>query len=199
MDLKIDDTSFRATPGKNILKKINKEFGGDKTRVSKYVQLFQDTFVLTLDKETVVDVNKNNNFIFSNKNFPHIKYQHRSNMRAANSIAKTLINECSKIFGNGENSLFRIVISKSLNKGVGFRELEQAAQKISNPKSREYYIENVKIAKRLKKEYPKTKFSSEEFDYMQNKMLQEEAETPGTKLYELIKKIESSSIEFSFN
>lgn len=200
METTINNVSFRAKLGKNILKRVNKEFCGDKTRVEKYVQLFDDTFASNIDKETVVDINKNKNFVFSNNHFPNIKYQHRSKMRETGSVAKTLINECSRIFGGGENSLFKIIICKYLNKGIAPQKMREFADKFfTNTKSKESFLEKIKVAERIKEEYPDTKFSKDEFDYVQNIILQEEAETPGTKLYELIKKIESSSIEFSFN
>ena len=63
MDLTINnDISFRAKLGKNLLKQINKEFGHDKIRMNKYVQLFDDTFASNIDKETVIDINKKRNF-----------------------------------------------------------------------------------------------------------------------------------------
>lgn len=192
MEITINDISFRAKLGKNILKKVNKEFKGDKKRVDKYVQLFNDTFVSNIDKETVVDINKNRNLIFSNTNFPNVKYQLDSQIRETSSIAKTLINECSRTIGSGEIYLFKNIISKYLNKGYDFCELKHLAKNICNPKSKEYFLEKIKVAERIKQEFPETKFSETEFDYMQNIIMQEEAETPGTKIYELIHKLDSS-------
>ena len=186
MELTVNDISFRAKIGKNLLKKINEEFGHDKVRTDKYVQLFDETFARNIDKETVVDINKNRKFIFSNDNFQGVKFQHRSKMRKTESAAKTLINECSRIFGGGENDLFKVITRKYLEKGADFSELKKLAEKITNPKSREFFLEKVKAAERLKKENPETKFSFDEFDYIQNVIIQEEAVTPGTKLYDLI-------------
>ena len=186
MELTVNDISFRAKIGKNLLKKIYEEFGHDKVRTDKYVRLFDETFVRNIDKETVVDINKNRNFIFSNDNFQGVKFQHRSKMRKTESAAKTLINECSRIFGGGENDLFKVIIRKCLEKGANFSELRKLAEKITNPKSREFFLEKVKAAERLKKENPETKFSLDELDYIQNVIIQEEAVTPGTKLYDLI-------------
>ena len=200
MDITINDISFRAKLGKNILKKVNKEFCGDKTRVEKYVQLFDDTFISNIDKETVVDINKNKNFVFSNNSFPDVKYQHYSKMKKTNSIAKALINECSKVFGGGEGSLFKIIICKYMNKGVEPQKLRQFADKVlTNAKSKESFLEKIKVAERIKKDYPDSKFSPDEFDYVQNVMMQEEAETPGTELYKLIHRLESSDSPFSFD
>ena len=200
MDITINDLSFRAKLGKNIIKKINKEFNYDKTRTDKFAQLFEDTFVSNLDKETVVDINKKRNFIFSNTNFPEVKYQHYSKVREINNIAKALINECSRIFVGGESSLFKIIICKYMNNGVEPQHLRQLADKVlTNAKSKESFLEKIKVAERIKKDYPDSKFSSDEFDYVQNVIMQEEAETPGTNLYELIKKLETSNFELSFH
>lgn len=200
MDITINNLSFRAKLGKNILKKVNKEFYGDKTKVEKYLQLFDDTFISNIDKETVVDINKNKNFVFSNNSFPNVKYQHYSKVREVNNIAKVLINECSRIFVGGESSLFKIIICKYMNNGVEPQHLRQLADKVlTNAKSKESFLEIIKVAERIKKDYPDSKFSSDEFDYFHNVIMQEEAETPGTKLYELIKKLETSNFELSFH
>ena len=196
MELTINNEfSFRAKLGKRLLKQINKEFKNEKVRTNKYVALFDDTFTRNIDKETVVDITKHNNLVFSNTNFPDVKYQHSSKIRTMYGIAKTLINECSRTISGGEIYLFKNIIRKYLNKGIDFSELEQMAEKIINTTSRERFLEKIKVAERIKKEFPETTFSNEEFDYMQNKIMQEEAEIPGTKIYELIHK---SDFLFSF-
>ena len=197
METTINNVSFRAKLGKNILKRVNKEFCGDKTRVEKYLQLFDETFSSNIDKETVIDINKNRNFIFSNNNFQGFKFQHRSKMRETDTPAKTLVNECSKIFVDGEICLFKSIIGKYFNKGKYFSELELLAEKLFSPKSRENFLEKVNVAKRIKKELPDAKFSQDEFDYIQNVILQEEAKTPGTKMYDLIHSIDNITFDIS--
>ena len=198
MDLTINnDISCRAKLGKNLLKQINKEFGHDKIRMNKYVQLFDDTFASNIDKETVIDINKKRNFVFGNTNFPDVKYQHSSKMTETVSVAKTLINECSRIFGGGESYLFKVIIGKYLSKGKNPEELKELAKNIITPKSRKSFLEKIKIAERIKKEYPDTKFSKDEFAYVENIMLQEEAETPGTELYNLVHSLDKLELDFS--
>ncbi len=198
MDLTINnDISFRAKLGKNVLKRVNKEFCGNKTRVEKYIQLFEDTFESNVDKETVVDINRNRIFIFSNNSFPDIKYQHSSKIKISGNIAKTLINECSRIFGSGEIDLFKLIIRKHLNNEKDTEKLKQLANKIRNPKSRAYFDEYVKIAERIKKEFPDSKFSREEFDYFQNIIMQEEANTPGTEMYKKVHNLIPQDFSFS--
>ena len=198
MDLTINnDISFHAKLGKNILKRVNKEFCGDKARIEKYIQLFHDTFESNIDKETVVDINKKRNFIFSNTNFPEVKYQHIFKMTETGSVARTLINECSRIFGSGEIDLFKLIIRKHLNNEKDTEKLKQLANKIRNPKSRAYFDEYVKIAERIKKEFPDSKFSREEFDYFQNIIMQEEANTPGTEMYKKVHNLIPQDFSFS--
>ena len=197
MDITINNLSFRAKPGKNILKLVNREFNNDKTKLNKYVRLFEDTFESNLDKETVVDINKNRHFVFSNNSFPVIKYQHSSKMKVSNSYAQTFINECSRIFGSGEIDLFKVIIRKHLNNGNSTEGLKQLAKKILNPKSREYFDEYIKVAERIKKEFPDSKISKEEFDYIQNIIMQEEANTPGTEMYKKVHSLIPQDFSFS--
>ena len=199
MDISINELSFRAKLGKNIIKKINKEFNYDKTKTNKFTQLFEDTFVSTIDKETVVDINKNNNLIFSNNAFPDIKYQHTSKMRKTNDIAKTLINECSRTFGEGEADLFELIIIKYINKGKDIQNIRQLANNaIANLKSKECFLDNLKAAKRLKDEQPNSKLNKYNLNDMKIKIMQEEVETPGTKLYNLVNKLNEMKFDFSF-
>lgn len=199
MDISINELSFHAKLGKNIIKKVNKEFNYDKTRTDKFAQLFEDTFVSNLDKETVVDINKNNHLIFSNNIFPDIKYQQSSKIRKPNDIAKTLINECSRTFGEGEANLFELIIIKYINKGKEIRNIKQLANNaITNLKSRECFLDNLKAAERLKKEQPNTKLNKYKLNDMEIKIMQEEAETPGTKLYNLVNKLNKMKFDFSF-
>ena len=87
-----------------------------------------------------------------------------------------------------------------MNNGVEPHHLRQLADKVlTNAKSKESFLEKIKVAERIKKDYPDSKISSDEFDYVQNVIMQEEAETPGTNLYELIKKLETSNFELSFH
>lgn len=196
MEITVKDMSFRAKLGKNIIKQVNREFNNDKTKLDKYTHLFEDAFASNIDKETVVDINKNRNFVFSNNNFPDVKYQHSIKMKKTDSMAKALINECFKLFGEGEYGLFKVIICKYANKNTDFHKLEQYAESIINSKSRESFLEKIKVAERFKKEYPDSKISREGFDYMQNIIMQEEAETPGTKLYNLIHNFGKSELSF---
>lgn len=188
MDKKINNISFQAKLGKNILKKVSKEFEYDKNKVSKYSKLFENTFISNIDKNTIIDINKNDYFVFSNSKCPNIKYQYKySKLMVKNNIAETLLNECSKIFVNAENNLFKVIIGNYLRLGKNVPFLEDFANSaISNPKSKKNFMENLNIAKRIMKENPNSKLLRYEFDYMINKIMQEEAQNPQSELYKII-------------
>ena len=188
MDKKINNISFQARLGKNILKKVSKEFEYDQNKVNKYSKLFENTFISNIDENTIVDINKNNYFVFNNSKCPNIKYQYKySKLRVKTNIAKTLLNECSKIFANAENNLFKVIIGNYLRDGKNVQFLEDFANSaITNPKSKKNFLENLNIAKRIIKENPNSKLLKYEFDNMINKMMQEDAQNPESELYKII-------------
>lgn len=187
MDILGNNISFQARVGKNALKIVKNECNGDKKRTAKFERLFEDTFTKNLDENTVVDLDKNNNYVFSHSFFPKIKHKSTQNMTFKKSFANSLLQECPKTLGNIETKMFRTIIAKSIKTGKTFDELENFAQKIlKNEKSREYFLENLNLAKRIKKEYPKSKLKDFEFDYMMNIVLEEQANTPGTEMYNLV-------------
>ena len=57
-----NNISFQAKIGNNALKTVKNECYSDK-RVAKFKQLFEDTFAKNIDENTVVDFDKNNNYI----------------------------------------------------------------------------------------------------------------------------------------
>ena len=186
MDMTINNISFRAKLGKNVLKQVSKEFNNDKTKIAKYEKMFDDVFAQNIDKNTVVDINKDMNFVYSNDLFPVVKYQSKSKLLARKDIAKSLINECSREISYSEHNLFKVIVSKSLKSKKDFQPIQQKAEYLSNKRSKKAFNETIAIAKRLLKENPDSELTNSEFSYMSNKMLQEEAETPGTELYDLV-------------
>ncbi len=187
MNNQVNNISFGAKLGNNLMKKISKEFDYDQNKINKYSKLFEDTFVSNIDENTVVDVNKSGYFVFSNSKYPQIKYQYKNSKLRAKNIVKVLLNECSKTFSNAENNLYKVVIGYHLRHGKSVQFLENFANSaLINSKSKKNFLENLDIAKRIIKENPDSKLSKYDFDYMLNKMMQEEAKTPGTALYDLI-------------
>ena len=181
-----NNISFQAKVGNNALRTIKNECHSDK-RVAKFKQLFEDTFAKIIDENTVVDLDKNNNYIFSHTALPKIKYKSKQKPIFKKSFSNSLLQECSKTLTFLEVKMFRTIISKCIKSGKTFEELENFAQEIlKNEKSRERFLENLNLAIRIKKEYPESQLKDFEFDYMMNKILEEQANTHGTDLYNLV-------------
>ncbi len=196
MDISSNNISFQARVGKNALKIVKNECHGDKNSVAKFQRLFEDTFAKNLDENTVVDLDKNNNYVFSHSFYPKIRHKSLKNMVFKKSFANSLIQECPKTLRSIETKMFRTIIAKSIKSGKTFDELENFAQIIlKNEKSREYFLENLNLAKRIKKEYPKSKLKDFEFDYMMNVVLEEQANIPGTEMYNLVHNFGGLSFE----
>ena len=180
MDVVNNNVSFQAKPGKRLLKKINKEFNNDTQKVNRYVQLFEDTFSPNLDKETIIDINKDNYLVFSNNNFPNTKYRFKSKLRSDKNIAQTLIKECPRDFSYAEGNLFKVIIKKCINSGIEIPAIRNKAEScFANPKRRDVFLEKLKVAERIKKEDPQSTLEMGEFDYMQNVITQEEMDAKG--------------------
>jgi len=191
MELTVNNIYFKAKLGKNVLKQVTKEFNYDTKRVRKYTILFDEAFSLNLDGETVVELNKGNHFVFSNRHFPNVKYQHTSKIHRQDDIARALINECHKLFSNAENDLFRIVIAKLKNSGTDSDAIKQKIEQLLTCKrSKEAFLENLKIADRIKTENPESRLLLHEFDDMLNVIMQENAKIPSTKIYDAIHNFE---------
>ena len=178
--------SFCAIPGKNLLKSVEREFNGEQTKVKKFIGLFNITYADTVEKNTVIDIDKNKNYVLYNLNFPKVKHKPRAHLADGKSIAEAMITECPKVFGWGEQLLFQDVVRKSIKNGIPLEELEiTVKQKFHEQKSQQQFLDIIKCAKRIQKENPKSKFTDIEFEIMDNKIGQEEINTPGTPLYEL--------------
>ena len=187
MEICNNNIAFEARVGKNALKILKNDFGGDTDKVAKFEHLFDDTFSKNIDNGTVVDVNKSGNYVFSHSEFLKMKHKTTEKPVFKKSFANSLLQECPKTLARIENKMFRTIISKSINSGKSFEDLENIAQKVfKNEKSKNKFLENLSVAKRIKKEYPKSKLKDFEFDYMNMVILEEEAKTPGTDLYNLI-------------
>ena len=149
-----NNISFQAKIGNNALKTVKNECYSDK-RVAKFKQLFEDTFAKNIDENTVVDFDKNNNYIFSHTAFPKIKYKSKQKPIFKKSFLNSLLQECPKTLTNLEIKMFRTIISKCIKSGKTFDELENFAQEIlKNEKSREHFLENLNLAIRIKNKNP---------------------------------------------
>jgi len=112
-----NDISFQAKVGKRLLRQVRKEFDNNEIKVEKFEKMFQDTFQRNVDENLVIDIDKNKNLVFSHLSIPNVKYASSKVRNGNQSIAKYVMNECSKTYGYGEYMLFKNIISKSHNKG----------------------------------------------------------------------------------
>ena len=187
MDIRTNNISFQAKVGENALKIVKKEFDGDMSRVKKFEQLFADTFVKNIDKDTIVDLDKNNKYVFSHVGFLQIPYESTESYTFKKSVSNSLLQECPKTLAHIEERMIRAIISKSIKSGMSFEKLENLGRKVfSNEKTKNCFYENIYLAKRIKQEFPKSELRDFEFAYMQTLVMEEEAETPGTELYNLL-------------
>ena len=153
MEICNNNIAFEARVGKNALKILKNDFGGDTDKVAKFERLFDDTFSKNIDNCTVVDVNKSGNYVFSHSEFLKMKHKTTEKPVFKKSFANSLLQECPKTLARIENKMFRTIISKSINSGKSFEDLENIAQKVfKNEKSKNKFLENLSVAKRIKKE-----------------------------------------------
>lgn len=178
--------SFHAKLGNKLIKTVQKEFNNDSNKMRKFEKLFTDTYEKNLDPNTVVDINDKRNWIFSHTAFPNIKFCKKNFLNKDKSIAHNLITECTKVIGNGEFQLLRTIISKSANNGKNFDEIRKLSEKITNPKRKKDFLEEIAIAERIKKENPSSKLTLPEFTFMSNKIGTEKLQDPNSDLWELM-------------
>ena len=158
-----NNITFRAKPEYRLLKQVTKEFNYDKIKSDKYINLFEDAFKNVTDKNTVIDIDKHYNYIFSNIKFPGIKYCYKSDIHSSNSLPQKVLNECSKIISNGEIMLFRNIISKIHYKD---KTLENIVQKSENENLSTKFFKQLNLAEKILEKDPNSKLSSLEFDVM---------------------------------
>ncbi len=177
--------SFNAQVGKHLLKGVQQQYNGNLQKVDKFVDLFEQTFSNLLDEGTIVDINKENRYVLSHTSFPKIAYMLRYSVLGIKPLAESIITECPKIFGYGERLLFQHITRRSIN-NVSLNKLEKFVQtEIKTTENQKKFLEVIDLAKRIKEENPDSKLRNIEFEIMDNRVMDEELNTPGTKLYEL--------------
>ena len=188
-DINNSSTMFQAKLGKNITQTLRKEFEYNPAKLQKYEQLIQDTFNKNIDKNTILDINKENKLMFSHTLFPRIKFCQNYKLPKNEPLGKRIINQCSRTIGNGEYNLFQLIISTSINNGKSFNKLFKLSEKLENDSSKKSFQNLLNIATRIKKENPKSKLTFNDFSSMQMKIMEEEMHTEGSELSNLIKNL----------
>jgi len=188
-DINNSSTMFQAKLGKNITQTLRKEFEYNPAKLQKYEQLIQDTFNKNIDKNTILDINKENKLMFSHTLFPRIKFCQNYKLPQNEPLGKRILNQCSKTIANGEYNLFQLIISTSINKGKSFKMLFKLSEKLENSSSKKRFQDLLNIATRIKKENPKSKLTHNDFLTMQMKIMEEDLHTEGSELSNLIKNL----------
>ena len=191
----VNNITFQAKPGKNVLNIAKKKYKYSPDRLEKFIKLYADTFAKNIDENTVVDLSKDNKYIFSNKIFPNIKYFSDIALEIKEDLLQSFVQECPKTLARIERNMFKNIISKSVKQGVSFQDLAKRAESIKNNDCKKDFLRNLNAAERIKKENPNSQLTSIEFDAMSCKLMEEEANTPGTALYETIHNLIKLSFE----
>ena len=190
-----NNITFKAKPGANVLNIAKKEYVYSPAKIEKFIKLYKDTFIKNIDENTVVDLTPDNKYVFSNELFPNIKYFSDIALEIKEDLLQSFVQECPKSLARIERDMFKYIISKSINKGMSFQDLAEIAEGIKNDSCKNDFLRNLNVAERIKKEDPNSQLTPIEFDAMSCKLMEEEANTPGTKLYETIHSIINLSFE----
>ncbi len=168
---KIYVPSFRAKPGKHLIAYFSKnEFNADKSKIEKFEKLFSDAFANITDEETIIDINKKNNLIFSHFAFPNTKYCYKDSHAREISV-RSILNECSKTIATGESKLFQHIIRSEIERGKSFEELKKIIETlIHEPKK---FLKTLYIAGRIKLKDPNSKLNNYEFNIMDMEIAEE--------------------------
>jgi len=184
----IHSISFKAIPGTEVIRRAAQEYGGDTARVNKFTALFKTTFADNLDSRTVVDVDKNERYIFSNINFPNIFYKSGKKLDRGRGInfSNSVIMACPKVLSTIEHKMIRTIIRKCLKSGISQEKMTQIAESnIENASVKKYFLDNLNIARRIIEKNPKSKLTFREFNEMEMIIFDELASIPGTPEYKI--------------
>ena len=175
----INNISFQAKPGKELVKQLNKEFNNNAQKTDKFIKLFEQTYNPITDSATVIDIDKNNNYIFSNTNFPDIKYYTKTGLSSDKPVAVQILNECSKTVINAEIQLYRKIIAKSFQKNKSLAALKFIAGKLQNNR----FAEQIKLTEQILKKNPHSHLSPVEYEQILTENSKEEIQDVINKIF----------------
>ena len=184
-----NNISFSAIPGPEVLRRVGKDCGGDEAQIMKFKKIFNATFVDDLDENTVADIDKRKRLIFSHLKFPDILYKSKQklDMGRGNNFQDAMIMACPVTFKKLEHKMIRKIIAESLNFGIDFQTLNQSVEaNIKNKSTKKYFLDNIKIAQRIKENNPKSSLTFDEFEEMEMIIFDELSQTPGTPEYNML-------------
>lgn len=168
----ISKVSFCAIQSPNIVRRVRKEFNGNRAKIEQFNQLFNDIFSKTVvDDNTIINIDSKHRIVLSNKNFPNIKRQHKGVDRGGNTYAQTVLRTCTAQMRRAEYKLIRKIVSTLVNSGKSLDEVEEMANLWTNLKSKEFYLNTVELARLIKAENPNSKLTQKDFVEMELRML----------------------------
>lgn len=185
----ICNISFMAKPGPEIMRRVTAEYNGNETRVTKFRKLFEDTFIKNLDENTVVDINNQEQYIFSHLKFPNIVYT--SDMQLdrgrGNNFSSSIIMACPTVLSSVEHKMIRTIIANYVKSGTSLEDINKMVEmSIKNEKVKNYFLDNLNIASRIIEMDPNSNLMLSEFDEMEMVIFNERAEISGTPEYESV-------------
>lgn len=180
--------SFKARPGTKVLNKVSKEYQGNKAKIDKFKYLFEIAHDKYTNKNTIIDVDKKGNLIYSNDSFPNIKYCYKIDNINNLPLSERLINECSKIIATGESDFFHHTILQLLKSGVSISELKTKAK---NEQLGKTFSNLLYLAEKILQDEPKSKLTKLEFDIMQMKINDEKIKNINGNIVDIIKALKN--------
>ena len=165
--------TFHARPGDSIILHANKKFGKNQQMVKKYVNCYENLFSADLDKSTIVDLDTKRNYVFYSKIFPGIEYTSDIKLNTTNDLLQSFLMESPKTLSKIEFKFFRKIISTSIKLGKSIQDLSDAANGITNEKSKKSFLYNLNLAKYIIKENPKSELLNSDFEIMHSKLIKD--------------------------
>lgn len=185
-----DNLSFQAKLGPNLKTTLlKKEFGGDKSRLKKFEDVFEKTFSECLEENTVLEMTAKGRFELHNSIFPKFKVPFRL-MSHEPGLVQKILKTHPLNFNYNECSLFRRIISKEVKRGVSLDHLENIAnEKFAKTERLEYFLDFTHQARRILKENPVSELTDLEFSEMSNRELRELLEDESNGIMERLRGI----------
>lgn len=164
--------TFQAQTGKRLTKLVREEYHGNEKKVAKFQKLFNRVHD-KLDTNTVVDIDKQERYIFSNTSFPNISYCYEGKV-VQGPLSEIMVTECPKTFAYGQLLLFRNIVKVLSERKIPLEEIEQMGLKrITHPNARKTFIETIKIAKWMRENQPERKLNQINFEIAGNIIINE--------------------------
>ena len=185
----ICNISFTARPGAGIVRRAVLEYNGDEVRLTKFKKLFHDTFENNLDENTVINLDEQERYVFSNLKFPNIFYKsdEKLDRERGRDFLSAVIMACPKVLSSLEHKMIRTIIKECYKSGISPKEMSKMAEEnIQNAGLKKYFLDNLNIARRIKENNPNSKLTLDEFEEMEMQIFDELAEIPGTLEYKMV-------------